>query len=230
MSFLAGDAVNIKGTKHGLVIVLEHGQDYNSIKNNLIKKMEKAGDFFKGSRFSIYNHDSIHLVPQQEEELKDICRRYGLILNPQLHWPFRNQEQGTGLPQSNPVQGTDAPAEELNNQEVGEQATLVYHTLRSGQTISSKGHVVILGDINPGAKVTAGGHVLTMGKCAGSVHAGCPGNTKAVIIARSFSPATLGIAGIIAPTSPGVNKKGLLLVARINEHGMVTVEDFSMKL
>jgi septum site-determining protein MinC len=133
------------------------------------------------------------------------------------------------LHQSNPP-STDAPAEELKNKEAGEQATLVYHTLRSGQTISSNGHVVILGDINPGAKVTAGGNVLTMGKCAGTVHAGCLGNTKAVIIARSFLPATIGIAGIIAPTFQGVNKKGLLLVARINEHKMVTVEDFTMKL
>lgn len=225
---MAGDAVSIKGTKHGLMIVLEPGQDYNSIKNNLITKMEKAGDFFRGSRFSFYNHDSIHLAPQQEEELKDICRQYGLILNPQL-CPFI-QEQGTGLHQSNPVvHSSDSPAEELKNQVVGEQAALVYHTLRSGQVISSKGHVVILGDINPGAEITAAGHVMTMGKCAGSVHAGCLGNTKAVIIARSFSPATLGIAGIIAPTTKRDNKKGLLLMARINEHGLVAVEDFSQK-
>ena len=224
---MAGDAVRIKGTKHGLVILLDLEQDYSSIKNNLITKMEKAGDFFKGSMFSIY--DTTRLVPQQEEELKDICHRYGLILNPQLQWPFRDQQTEFGLEQSNPVQNTVAPAEDIKNQDVGEQATLVYHTLRSGLAINSNGHVVVLGDINSGAEIKAAGHILIMGKCAGAVHAGCFGNNKAFIIARSFSPVKLGIADIIAEAPKRDNKKGLFLMAKINENGLVTVDDFFMK-
>lgn len=219
--------MRIKGTKHGLVILLDYQQDYSSIKNNLIAKMEKAGDFFKGSRFSI--HDSTRLVPQQEEELRDICLRYGLILNPQLQWPFKDQQPESSLDQNNPIQHTVAPAEHIKTQLIGEQATLVYQTLRSGQVIHSSGHVVVLGDINPGAEITAAGHIMTMGKCAGTIHAGCFGNNKAFIIARSFLPIKLSIAGITGEAPKRNIKKGLLLMARINKLGLVTVEDFSIK-
>lgn len=70
-------------------------------------------------------------------------------------------------------------------------------TLRSGQKISYNGHVVVLGDINPGAEIIASGNVLVMGVLRGMVHAGCDGDRSAIIAAIRISPMQLRIADTI---------------------------------
>lgn len=68
--------------------------------------------------------------------------------------------------------------------------------IRSGQTLHYPGHVTIIGDIHPGACVSAEGSILVWGKVKGEVHAGTNGDTNAFIIAFDFSHARLSIAGI----------------------------------
>jgi septum site-determining protein MinC len=82
----------------------------------------------------------------------------------------------------------------------GEQATLLHRTLRSGFSIETPGHVVIIGDVNPGAEVIAGGNVLVWGRLRGMVHAGAEGNQQAIVCALDLSPTQLRIAGKIAVT------------------------------
>ena len=112
----------------------------------------------------------------------------------------------------------------------GEPAALVRQTLRSGQAVTHGGHVVILGDLNPGAIVQASGHILLLGKCAGTVHAGYRGDQGAIIVARSFNPVRLTIAGINAPdkemSSPG---EGLLQMACIGKNGVITIEKYDQR-
>ena len=67
-------------------------------------------------------------------------------------------------------------------------------TLRSGQSIQHDGDVCIIGDVNPGAEVMAGGDVVVWGSLRGLVHAGAGGNTDAVICALQLAPTQLRIA------------------------------------
>ena len=86
-------------------------------------------------------------------------------------------------------------------------ALLVQKTLRSGQTITHEGSVVIVGDVNPGAEVIAGGNVIIMGVARGVVHAGAFGNSDAVVIAFRLQPTQLRIANHItrAPDDDGTD-------------------------
>ena len=43
-------------------------------------------------------------------------------------------------------------------------AIFVQRTLRSGQSVKYAGHVILIGDVNPGAEVIAGGNVIVWGK------------------------------------------------------------------
>ncbi len=70
--------------------------------------------------------------------------------------------------------------------------------VRSGQKIESKRHIVITGDVNPGAEIIAGGDIIVLGKLAGKVHAGCPGNNTAIIFALDFKPTHVQIGAIAA--------------------------------
>jgi septum site-determining protein MinC len=79
-----------------------------------------------------------------------------------------------------------------------ETALWVSKTLRSGTRIEFASHIVILGDVNPGAEVIAGGSVIVWGRVRGVVHAGAQGNQQAVVGALDLSPTQLRIAGEIA--------------------------------
>src|SRR5579871_3191685 len=56
-------------------------------------------------------------------------------------------------------------------------------TIRSGQRLRYESSVVIMGDVNAGAEVIAGGDVLVWGTLRGTVHAGYPGNEEAIVCA-----------------------------------------------
>ncbi|MFN9871891.1 MAG: septum site-determining protein MinC [Cyanobacteriota bacterium] len=71
-------------------------------------------------------------------------------------------------------------------------------TLRSGDHLQVEGSVLLLGDVNPGARISAGGHVLVWGRLRGMAHAGCGGNRSARIVALQLRPLQLRIADAVA--------------------------------
>lgn len=79
-------------------------------------------------------------------------------------------------------------------------------TLRSGQTVSHKGHLVIVGDVNPGAELMAEGDITVWGALRGIAHAGIGGNVGAEIRALKLQPIQIRIAHAIArsPDKPQV--------------------------
>lgn len=80
---------------------------------------------------------------------------------------------------------------------------LVRRTLRSGQVVQHPGHVVVIGDVNPGAEIIAGGDVVVWGKLRGIVHAGATGDDGAVVCALSLAPLQLRIGSHIARAPEG---------------------------
>jgi septum site-determining protein MinC len=57
---------------------------------------------------------------------------------------------------------------------------------------------VVIGDVNPGAEIVAGGNIVVWGHVRGLVHAGALGDEGAVICALDLTPTQLRIAGQIA--------------------------------
>ncbi len=75
-----------------------------------------------------------------------------------------------------------------------ETALFVNKTLRSGTRVESAGHLVVLGDVNPGAELVAIGSVVVWGKLRGAVEAGAKGDENAVICALDLFPTRLQLA------------------------------------
>ncbi len=78
-------------------------------------------------------------------------------------------------------------------------------TIRSGQSISSDGNIVIVGDVNPGAEIIAKGDVTVWGILAGIVHAGSEGNSYARIRALKLNPVQIRIGDVLARRPDTVN-------------------------
>ena len=71
-------------------------------------------------------------------------------------------------------------------------------TVRSGDRISSNGNLCILGDVNPGAIVSAKRNIYVWGKLLGIALAGRGGDNNASIASLYLNPLQLRIADVIA--------------------------------
>ena len=71
-------------------------------------------------------------------------------------------------------------------------------TVRSGDRISSNGNLCIIGDVNPGAIVSAKKNIYVWGKLLGIAFAGKSGNKNASIASLYLNPLQLRIADVIA--------------------------------
>ena len=71
-------------------------------------------------------------------------------------------------------------------------------TVRSGDRISSNGNLCIIGDVNPGAIVSAEKNIYVWGKLLGIAFAGKSGNKDASISSLYLNPLQLRIADVIA--------------------------------
>ena len=99
------------------------------------------------------------------------------------------------------------------------EAPLQVHqgTLRAGDQLEASGSLLVLGDVNPGASVRAGGHVLVWGRLRGVAHAGCRGDEEARIVALQLRPLQLRIAGCVARGPDAIPPAGLAEEARLAE-------------
>ena len=71
-------------------------------------------------------------------------------------------------------------------------------TVRSGDRISSNGNLCIIGDVNPGAIVSAKKNIYVWGKLLGIAFAGKDGNNNSSISSLYLNPLQLRIADVIA--------------------------------
>lgn len=177
------DMVSIKGTRNGLVIILDPNREFEEIRHTLLSKMESARGFFKGAKFSFFQGQQ-DIPIHQKNELENICRQFGLVPNPENQAVLRTDfAEG---PRRMPLASSKS--------DIGEAALMVRRSLRSGQRISHQGHIVLLGNVHYGAEVVSGGNVLVMGSCLGIIHAGAGGDRTAKVVAHRLAPTVLSIA------------------------------------
>ena len=70
--------------------------------------------------------------------------------------------------------------------------------VRSGEKISSNGDLIIIGDVNPGAQISARGNIYVWGKLCGIAFAGSNGEEKCFIAALYLNPLQLRINQTVA--------------------------------
>lgn len=107
-------------------------------------------------------------------------------------------------------------------------ARIVYATLRSGQRIETEHSLVIVGDINCGAEVVAGGDIIVLGTLRGVAHAGAFDETGGgrFIFALSLRPTQLRIGSIISRGA--AENERLPEVAKV-EGNLIVVEPYQSK-
>ena len=105
------------------------------------------------------------------------------------------------------------------------EALIIAGRVRSGQKIQAEKHLVILGDLNPGAEAIAGGDIIILGALKGTAIAGQPDNEDAIIIAMDFRPTQIQIGGLAAAGEASSSGKGNTLeFARIDQNQIIVMD------
>lgn len=81
----------------------------------------------------------------------------------------------------------------------------INQTLRSGQTVSYEGNILIIGDAHPGSEIVAGGDITVWGILGGIAHAGSHGNITSKVRALKLNAIQLRIAGLYARRNDTLN-------------------------
>ena len=95
-------------------------------------------------------------------------------------------------------------------------------TVRSGEYLDIPGDLLILGDVNPGAIVSAKENIIIWGRLLGIAHAGSEGNAQATISALQLRPLQLRIASKVARGPKEKPQLGLAEQAKIVS-GKITI-------
>ncbi len=227
----ADDSLEIKGIRDGLLVRVGPDEDWKYLVGQLVTFIDKQREFFRGARLaldvgersvrrnelatiqSLLHDREVTLWAILSESMTTISTARKLSLATTLEPPAGESGVSAGheavveLPPSviQPGDEDDAPLP-IASEEVGTAGVLVKRTLRSGRTVNSEGHVVVIGDVNPGAQIIAGGDVIIWGRLRGMVHAGAHGDEDATVCALDMTPMQLRIAGHIA-TSPKDKQK-----------------------
>ncbi len=206
------ETIVFKGYRGGLELVIDESADFGAILFQLKKKLDSAANFFM--------HGAVVKIPavthvftdSQKQQIYSLLADYGLTLTEEIPEALES------------VQDYSAESCSAMLESYETNAFIVKKTLRSGQTVKHTGTVIVVGDVNPGAEVIAGGDVIIFGVCRGVVHAGSNGDEQATITANRLQAMQIRIAGMIARAPDGgVAQPNCAERARIAE-GQVIIE------
>lgn len=194
--------VFFKGTKDGIIVILNEELEYEELKEILAKKSMDAKNFFGGTKTGLV-FKGRELTSVELTELSNIVATEG-----GLNVTFTGDEAYVEkyLKKTSEENDIAKKISKFKNKEteknildvIGDETTLLHRgSLRSGHLIKHSGSVIILGNVNQGAEIIATGNIIILGHAKGLVHAGCSGYDDAIIFALDLDPIQLRISSII---------------------------------
>ena len=192
------NSVVIKGNKYGIVVVMDDTVPFDELKENLLDKFKSAAKFFDKANMAV-SFEGRKLSPKEERECLDIISENSdlnivcVIDNDELREKYFKK-------------AVEDKLEELSSH----TGQFYKGTLRSGQMLESDSSLIILGDVNPGAKVIAKGNVIILGALKGNVYAGARGNEDSFVVALFMAPIQIRIGDTIARSNDSARKNKML--------------------
>jgi septum site-determining protein MinC len=194
---------SFQAVSDGIVMNFRDGSTFGNIKKAVSLHAAEASDFFTGVNLYL-NLSGLELAYEQLEELMEIVTNYNQVNK--IYFTARKIEK-----------------EEKNDEQLSD-AVIINRTLRSGQRVKHQANVVIVGDVNPGAEVIAGGDIIVFGRLRGVVHAGAGGSKDSQVAALKLDPTQLRIASLIARSPDDSDSSKLQAERAFIEDDQIMVE------
>ena len=198
--------VEVKGWRNGLLLIVAPEPSWEIALESLETRLEEANarSFWKGSP-TVLDFGGREVDLERLDALIDHLKGdWGLIPTTVVSAEALTRQAGerlvlTTYAELPPIQKAGAAPSPVPSasalSSVDNNARYVRRGVRSGQRVEHDGHLVICGDVNPGAEVAAAGDIVVLGSLRGVAHAGCYGDESARIVALALRPPQLRIAG-----------------------------------
>ena len=187
-------AVVIKSNKYGINLILDKDLPFAELLDAIIAKFQESEKFFKNAEVAI-SFEGRELSQEEEYQIieaitertsiKIIC----IVDNDEAHAQFVKDQ-------------IDAYHETI----AGRDGEFYRGTLRSGQVLESVSSIVIVGDVNPGAKIISHKNIVVLGALNGNAYAGAAGDGNCFIVALDMNPIQIQIGDVLAK-SPDKQQK-----------------------
>ena len=206
--------VTLKGSPKGIMIMVEESQ-LNLAEAELIAKLSESAEFFNEDSLEVFLTSSLlteaevySLRPVVEKGLKNtkvVFIEEPPRLLPKQHSPLDDLEQNEGI------------------------TKFVRTTVKSGEALEYENNIIIIGDVEKGARVRAGGNIFVLGSLFGEACAGKDGKKDAVIVAMRLMAEKIGIGEILTTPKTSPLKKFLPGVPEIAYalNGEIKIEQYT---
>ncbi len=200
--------VAIKGVDDKLEVYFNEMSSYPSLREDLIQKLQNNKNFFLNSNAKVVISGRALSEAQRREIKRIFLMDYG-ISNVYYEDEIKKMTEATVMVQATPeAEAAQAPAGEIelvSREYFDAKSIFIAATVRSGQRIECEGDIVVLGDVNPGAEIIAGGSIAVFGTLRGLAHAGAAGREDVCVAALYMKPKQLRLSGRVV--MPDENRK-----------------------
>ena len=178
--------VIIKGNKYGIIVVLDSDMDYESLREKIAEKFRESAKFFDKAQMAL-SFEGRKLTNEQQRDVLNIIAEETMLHVVCVIEDDPGQEEKF-------KKALDEKLMELSNA----SGQFYKGNLRSGQVLESETSIIVIGDINPGARIVSKGNIIVLGSLKGSVFAGASGNNNSFVVALDMNPVQIRIADTIA--------------------------------
>lgn len=189
------EKVVIKGTKSGIILVLDADATYDELKKGVAEKFEKSAAFL-GEAEKAIAFQGRELTDEQKIELIEIIQDHCMLSIICILEEDSKLEEAFQKTLEQKLMETDHNTGQFFK-----------GSLRSGQVLDVETSIIIIGDVKAGARVISKGNVIILGSLNGNVYAGADGNVDAFVVALDMNPVQIRIADTIARSPDHPQKK-----------------------
>ena len=143
--------VILKSNRYGINLILNENLPFEELLDAIILKFHESDKFFKNASIAI-TFSGRHLSTEEEIRIIDAITEQTSI---HIICVLDSDEQKE--------LDTQAQIEEFLRRQEESTGQFYKGTLRSGQVLECESSVVIVGDVNPGAKIVARGNIVVLG-------------------------------------------------------------------
>lgn len=177
--------VVLKSNRYGINLILDADMPFGQLEEAILEKFRESEKFFKNAKIVI-SFEGRRLSQEEEFSILDMIAKNTSI---QVICVVDQDEMREQMYK-----------EKIDSyyQDVADNTGEFYKgTLRSGQVLKCDTSIVIIGDVNPGAKIIAKGNIVILGSLKGNAYAGAAGDESCFVTALDMDPVQIKIGNVI---------------------------------
>lgn len=176
------NAVVIKSSKAGMTVILDDSLPFDELLAAIGTKFRESARFW-GSVQMTLTLEGRELTPEEEFLIVDTITR--------------NSQVEILCLLDTDAERIERCEKALNDKlmELNSQTGQFYRgSLKKGDSLESEASIVVIGDVDHGARIIAKGNIIVLGELKGTAAAGMAGNREAVVVALEMAPTQIRIS------------------------------------